>query len=343
MPEQLPLVVRLNAQTFPVSGDERAALARAPMRLVELEGSSDEEIASAVRDADAVMIVSAYLRAPVIAQMTRCRLISRLGTGVDKIAVEEATRQGIVVSNLPDFCTEEVADHTLALLLAAARQLPRYEAAMRRGQQPRAVPHIHRLATQTLGLVGFGRIGRAVARRARGFGMRVLATDPVLTPEVAAEYGVEAGDLDRVLAEADYLALLCPLTERNRGMLGLAELRRMKPSAVLVNTARGELVNEADLVQALREGVIRYAALDVYGGINVFAPDGFPTDHPLFALDNVLMTPHAAAYSDESMVAARVGGAQAVVDVLGGRWPEHVVNPEVEPRMGRLQASGVRR
>jgi len=332
MAEQaLPVVVRLNAETFPVTGEERAILHCAGVRLAELEGAGDEETAAATREAAAVMVVSAYLRAEVIAQMTRCKLISRLGTGVDKIAVDEATRRGIIVANLPDFCTEEVADHTLALLLAAARQLPLYAAAMRQGRQPRAVPHLHRLATQTLGVIGFGRIGRAVARRARAFGMRVLACDPVLTPEVATEQGVETADLDRLLAEADYVALLCPLTGANREMLGGAQFRRMKPGAVLVNTARGELVNEADLVHALRKGLLRYAALDVFGGINVFAPDGFPTDHPLFSLDNVLLTPHVAAYSAESMVAARVGGAQAVVEVLAGRWPGHVVNPEVQP------------
>ena len=326
-----PLVVRVNAATFPMQEAERAILAEVDAEIVEIEGATDDEVLASARDADAIMIVSASLHGPVITQLTRCKVISRLGTGVDKIDVAEATRKGIFVTNLPDFCTEEVADHTLALLLAAARRLPYYTAAMRRGEQPHDLDGMHRLSTQTLGLIGFGRIGRAVARRAKAFGMRILAADPALTAEDAAREGIIDADRDAVLAEADYLALLCPLTPATRGMIGLRELRRMKPTAVLVNTGRGELVVEDDLVTALREGIIRFAALDVYAGVNVFAEGGFPTDHPLFSLDNVLLTPHIAAYSQESAEASHRGGAQAVVKVLTGHWPTHPVNPEVTP------------
>ncbi len=326
-----PLVVRLNAETFGMSAEERAILGQVQTRLVEMEGTSDEQIAAAVREADAVMVVSAYLRTPVIAQMRRCKVISRLGTGVDKIGVDQATRQGIIVTNLPDFCTEEVADHTMALLLAAARQLAFYESEMRQGRQPRDVAHMHRLSERTLGIVGLGRIGRAVARRARAFGMRILACDPQLTAEAAAREGITAVEMDVLLAESDYVALLCPLTPATREMMTMRAFERMKPGAVLVNTARGELVNEADLACALREGIIRYAALDVSAGIDIFAPEGFPTDHPYFSLDNVLLTPHVAAYSAESTVESHRGGARAVVDVLSGVWPQHPVNPEVVP------------
>jgi D-3-phosphoglycerate dehydrogenase len=237
-----------------------------------------------------------------------------------------------MVSYLPDFCTDEVADHTLALLLTVARQLDLFRDAMRQGRQPRELPEVHRLSTQTLGLIGLGRIGRAVACRGRGFGMRVLAHDPGVPPEVAVEAGAELTDLDRVLAAADYLCLLCPLTEQTRNLLTLNEFRRMKPTAVLVNTGRGELVNEADLVAALREGIIRGAAIDVYAGLNVFAPGGFPTDHPFFSLSNLIMTPHVSAYSRESLVEQKVRGAQAVADALAGRRPAQLVNPEVRPR-----------
>jgi len=322
-----PLVVRLNAETCAMIPEERAILAEAGARVVEIEGTTDEEILAAARDCDVLMVVSSYVRAHVIEAMHRCRLIARLGTGVDKIDVAAATRAGIMVSYLPDFCTDEVADHTFALLLTVARQLDFFRDAMRQGRQPRQVPEVHRLSTQTLGLIGLGRIGRALARRARGFGMRVLAHDPVVSPETAAEAGAELADLNRVLAEADYLCLLCPLTEATRDLLTLKEFRRMKPTAVLVNTGRGELVNEADLVTALREGIIRGAAIDVYAGLNVFAPEGFPTDHPFFGLSNLIMTPHVSAYSRESMVEQKVRGAQAVVDALAGRRPVHLVNP----------------
>lgn len=321
--------VRLNAVTFPVSADERSILAGEGCGMRELEGATDAEISAAVADADAVMVVSAHLRAPVIGAMRRCRVVSRLGTGVDKIDLDEATRRGIPVTNLPDFCTEEVADHTLALLLAAARQLKLMESSMRVGRQPRDIADLHRLSSRTLGMVGFGRIGRAVARRAAAFGMTLLAVDPALTATEAAGAGVQKVDLGAALERSDYLCLLCPLTPATRGMIGRRELRRMKRDAVLVNTARGEIVNEDDLAAALRGGDIRYAALDVFAGIDVFAPDGFPVDHPFFGLANVLLTPHMAAGSEEALADARRRGARAVVEVLAGRAPPHPVNPGV--------------
>jgi len=329
--EAAPCIVRLNAHTFPMIAEERRVLARLPHRLVEVEGATDDEAVTACRDADAIMIISAYLRAPVIRELTRCRIISRLGTGVDKIAVAEATRKGIIVNNLPDVFTEEVADHTLALLLAAARQIKFFDLTMRQGHRPGDFTRLHRLCAQTVGIIGFGRIGRAVGRRCQGFGLRVLACDPCLTPELAARENVTPVDLATVLAESDYLCLLCPLLSTTRGMLAMPQFRQMKPTAALINAGRGELVNEDDLAEALRVGTIRYAALDVFGMVNVFDAKGFPTDHPLFRLDNVLLSPHVAAGSHEGTVDSRRRGAQAVVDVLSGKWPEHPVDPDVTP------------
>jgi D-3-phosphoglycerate dehydrogenase len=232
---------------------------------------------------------------------------------------------------VPDFSTEEVADHAMAMLLSAARQLKTYEAAMRAGRQPHDVPHMRRLSTQTVGVLGFGRIGRTFASRAGAFGLTVLACDPAAAKADARREGAELVDLPALLARSDYLVLMCPLNNSTRGMIGWGELSRMKPSAVLVNVARGEVVNEADLVRALREKVIRYACLDVFAGINVFDPQGFATDHPLFGLDNVLLTPHVAAYSQEAVVYCCTRGAQAVVDALAGRRPATLVNPQVQP------------
>jgi D-3-phosphoglycerate dehydrogenase len=327
--ETAPVVVRLNAVTFPMTREERDILVASGARIVEIEGAHDAEILARGCDCDALMVVSAYVHGSVIRELSRCKMISRLGTGVDKIDVGEATRRGIIVTNVPNFCTDEVADHTMALLLSAARQLKHFESSMRQGTQPHDVSHMHRLSVQTLGIIGFGRIGRAVAARAAAFGMRILAVDPQLTAQEADRAGAKAVDLDTLLAESDYVCLLCPLTASTRGMLSLREFRKMKPSAVLVNTGRGELVDEADLVTALRQRIIRYAALDVFAGINVFTLGGFPTDHPLFSLENVQLTPHVAAYSHEANAGAP--GAQAVVDVLSGRWPQHPVNPEVTP------------
>jgi D-3-phosphoglycerate dehydrogenase len=326
-----PRIVRLNCQTSPLTADERQDLATLTPALAEVEGGDDEEVLAACRDADAVLVVSAYLRGPVIREFRCCKIISRLGTGVDKIDLAEATRKGIVVNNLPDAFTEEVADHTLALLLAAARQLKALDQTMRQGRKPASIEHFHRLANQTVGIIGFGLIGKAVARRCRAFGLRVLACDPLLTDQFAAAAGVTATDLETLLTESDYVCPLCPLLPSTRGMLALPQFRRMKRTAVLVNTGRGELANEDDLVTALRQGLIRYAALDVFGVVNVFATDGFPTGHALFHLNNVLLSPHMAAASVEAMADCRRRGVQAVADVLAGRWPEHPVNPEVKP------------
>ena len=316
-----------------MSDEEREILASLDTEVVEIEGAGDEEIskAAADADADAIMIVSSYLRTDVIKGLKRCRVISRLGTGYDKIDVEQATLQGIMVTNIPDFCTEEVADHTMALLLAAARRIKEYDAVMRNGKKSTGPDGLHRLSVQTVGLVGFGRIGRAVAARCGGFGLKVLACDPSLTQEKAAAEGVVLATLDQLLEESDYVCLLCPLLPSTRKMIAMQQLKQMKRSAVLVNTGRGELVDEADLAVALREGVIRYAALDVFGGINVFSQDGFSTDHPFFGLNNVLLTPHVAAISEESLADNSRRGAQAVVDVLSGKRPAHLVNPEVRP------------
>lgn len=331
MKSNVQTVVRLNAETFPMIDGERQKLSDAGISVVEVETLDENALTEQVVNADGIMVVSAYLRKAVVSQLKRCRIISRLGTGVDKIDIGQATAQGIYVTNIPDFCTEEVADHTMALLLAAARRLKYYESNMRQGQQPHDIANMHRLSNQTLGIVGFGQIGKAVARRAQAFGMRVIVCDPMLKNDQASQHSVTIADMDTILKESDYISLLCPLTSATRGMLGMCELKRMKPTAVLVNTGRGELVKEDELVTALREGVIRYAALDVYGVINVFQSAGFATDHPLFDLDNVLLTPHVSAYSQEALEDVQIRGAQAVVDVLSGKSPQYPVNPDVVP------------
>ena len=323
-----PIIARLNAQTFPMTDTEREILSAIQPEIIELEGSTDEEIMTVAENADAVMILSAYLRAPVIRKMKRLRVISRMGTGTDKIDVAEATKCGIVVANLPDFSTEEVADHTLALILATARSLKFYESCIRKGYKPSSVEGMHRLSVQTLGIIGYGRIGKAVAKRALAFGMKILIYDPFYTPTTDRESNIEAVDLETLLAHSDYVTLLCPLTTNNREMIGMKQLRMMKPTAALINTGRGELINENDLVEALKTGVIQTAALDVFAGINVFNENGFPTTHPFFSVDNIILTPHVSANSEEALTSARNDAAKNVVAVLQGYNPSHTVNPK---------------
>ena len=324
-------IVRLNSESAPIVPEERNILAALNPEIIEREGATDDEIAAAAKDCDALMVVASYVRTAVIKQLAHCRIIARMGTGYDKIDVEQATRQGIMVTNLPAFCTDEVADHTMALLLAAARQLDYFQKRMRLGKGPNLMAHIHRLSTRTLGIIGFGRIGRAVAKRAVAFGMKIMVVDPLLKTGEAQALGVQSADMERTLAESDYLCLLCPLGPETRQMLTMQEFRKMKPNAVLINTGRGELVNENDLARALRKKIIRFAAIDVYGTINVFAPDGFPTDHPYFQLDNVMLTPHVAALSEEAILEQRIKSSEEVVRVLSGKWPENLVNRQVKP------------
>jgi D-3-phosphoglycerate dehydrogenase len=328
--------VRLNAVTYPIDAAERAELERCAASLVEIEGQQPDEIVAAAADCDALLVVSSRVPASVIERLGNCRVIARLGAGTDRIDIDAATRHGIVVSNVPDFCLNEQAEHTLALLLAWARRLPDMTAAMRRGDwNARHHPGVHRLAGQTLGLIGFGAGARAVAVRARPFGLRLLAwaRNPAKHQADAAAAGALLVDLDHLLGESDFVSVHLPLTPETRHLLDARRLGLMKPTAALVNTARGALVDEAALVDALRQGRIAGAALDVFEGIDVFALPGAAPRHPLLELDNVILTPHTAGSSVESTRESKVRGVRNAVDVLLGRWPAHVVNVEVRPRL----------
>ena len=327
--------VRLNAITYPVEPGERATLEAAGAEGLAIEGQKPDEIVQAARDCDALLVVSSGVPGSVLEQLPRCRVLSRLGAGVDRIDIPTATRLGIVVANVPDFCLNEMAEHAMALLLAWGRRLFDMTEAMRRGNfSARHHPEVHRIAGQTLGLIGFGRSARAMAQRAGVFGMRLLAwaRNAAKFEQEARKLGVELVSFERVLAEADYVSIHLPLTQETRHLLGAKELGQMKRTAVLINTARGAIVDETALVEALRQRRIGGAALDVYDGINVFALPEAPPSHPLLELDNVILTPHSGGSSVESTRESKLRGARHAVDVLQGRWPPHVVNPDVVPR-----------
>lgn len=327
--------VRLNARTYPTEPVEAEELARVGADLVEIEGQTPAEILAGAADCDALLVVSSSVPRQVIDGLTKCRVISRLGAGTDKIDIDAATDRGIVVTNVPDFCLNEQAEHTMALLLAFQRRLPYMMQSMRTGNwTARSHPGVHRVAGQTLGLIGFGASAQAVAVRAAAFGMRILAwvRNPAKYADLAAKHSVTLLPLEDVLAQSDFLSLHLPLTPHTRGMLGESQLKRMKPTAVLINTARGALVDENSLIEALRSHQIGGAALDVFDGINVFAEPGPPAPHPLFELDNVLMTPHCAGSSVESSIDSKTRGARNAALVLTGQRPPHVVNPEVYER-----------
>jgi D-3-phosphoglycerate dehydrogenase / 2-oxoglutarate reductase len=335
--------VRLNALTYPVDPAEQAELERAGAEWVAIEGQQPDEILQAAVDCDALLIVSSRVPGAVIEKLSRCRVLSRLGAGTDRLDIATATRCGIVVANVPDFCLNEMAEHVLALLLAWGRRLFFMTDAMRRGHwSARHHPDVHRIAGRTLGLIGFGRSARAVATRASVFGMRLLAwaRNPSKYQEDARKGGVELVSLDQLLTESDFVSVHLPLTDETRHLLGAKELEQMKSNAVLINTARGAIVDETALVEALRTRSIAGAALDVFEGIDVFALPEAPASHPLLELDNVILTPHSGGSSVESTRESKVRGARHAVDVLQGRWPAHVVNPDVIPRFPLTSPSG---
>ena len=332
-------VVRLNSELSPMSQYERDRFREHDLHPFEVEANTPSTIIPRISDCDAIFVVSTALPEGVIESLSRCRVISRLGTGTDKIDVDAATRKGILVTNVPTFCVEEQADHTMALLLALARKLPQMSQAMSAGAWSKGRSQAstnQRLAGRVLGLIGFGNSARAVARRAQGFGLQVVATRRNMDAprDDADELGVEMMGLEEVLAQSDYVSLHLPLTDETHHLLDEARLRTMKPGVYLINTSRGAIVDETALVELLREGALTGAGIDTFEGIDVFVQEERPPDHPLLSLDNVILTPHVGAISVQAMQDVTDGGIGNAAAVLSGYWPpaENLVNPGVVPR-----------
>jgi D-3-phosphoglycerate dehydrogenase len=308
---------------------ERAIIEGAGLQLIAAQCRTEDEVIDAARDADAIIAQYAPVGARAIGALARCRVIAGYGTGVDIVDVDAATRHGIVVTNVPDDWREnEVADHALALLLAVARKICIYDRATRRGSwQWRTGYPIHRLRGSTAGLLSVGPIAQAIAARASGFGLRVVAYDPYQpTGEIAAQ-GATPVSFDELIEQADYLVIQAPLTRETHHLIGVAELRRMKPSSFVINAARGPIVSDEALYRALSEGWIAGAGLDDLEE-EPARRHGWKPVNPLFTLPNVVVTPRAAYYSEEAVHAVRDFAAHEVVRVLTGRPPISPVNAE---------------
>ena len=293
--------------------------------LVALKTKKPEEFLGQAADCDALLNTYAGpITEEVMARMPKCRIIARYGIGVDTIDLEAATRAGIIVTNNPTYCIEEVAEHTLALLLACARKIAFYDRMVRAGrwEVPPGKP-IYRLAGRTLGLVGFGNIARQVAVRAAAFGMRVLYADPFIKEGQFDAQGKKV-ELGALLAESDFVSLHPPLTPDTRKMMGDAAFSKMKPSAFLVNCSRGPVVDTEALVRALDAKKIAGCALDTTD------PEPLPDPHPLRGRENVIVAPHAAWYSEQAMAGLQAGAPGEVRRVLSGEWPLNVVNRAVK-------------
>jgi len=273
------------------------------------------------------VVGSAAMTHRVIEHLPSCLAIVKSGVGVDNIDVPAATEHGICVANVPDYGVDEVATHAMALLLDCLRRVTNTVGAVRRGEWVSTPSYpIRRSAGCVLGIVGFGRIGISVARKAQGFDWRVLAHDPYVGPETIRRLGAEPVGFDRLLAEADFVTLHLPLTEATYHLIGAATLSQMKPSAHLINTARGGLVDTLALHHALETGQIAGAALDV------LEEEPPSPDHPLLNCDRALITSHVAWYSQEALADLRVKAAQEVGRVLRGELPRYLINANVRPR-----------
>jgi len=307
---------------YPPATIEEEELEAVNAEVVWAQCKSPEEVLDLARDADAIIVEYAPITRKVIAGLEQCQIISRYGIGVDNVAVEAATEKGIVVTNVPDYCLDEVADHTMALLLALARKITRLDRATKQGRWDvwSAAAPVYGLRDSRLGLIGFGQTARRVATRAQGFGMQVLAHDPWIDEESFHEYDATSTSLDELLRLSDFVSLHTRLTDDTYHLIGEDELKRMKPHAFLINTARGDIVDERALFRALTEGWIAGAAVDV------LAQEPPPPDYQLVSLDNIIVTPHAAFYSERSIQELRRRATREVVRVLQGLEPASPVN-----------------
>ncbi|MEX0280908.1 MAG: C-terminal binding protein [Arenibacterium sp.] len=308
---------------------EKGILEAAGAEVIALQAKAQEDLFDIAPDCAAMINQYARIGKETIMRMQKCEVIARYGVGVDIVDVETATGQGILVTNVQDYCTEEVADHAIALWLTLARKLPEYDRATHAGVwQWQSGKPVYRLRGRTMGVVSLGKIGQAIAARAQAFGVKLIAYDPFLPTEVAAKLDVELVGKSELIARSDYILMQAPMTPDTHHFLSDAEFAAMKPGAILVNTGRGPTVDNAALYRALTDGTLAAAGLDDPEEEPAKRASWTPDDNPLFTLPNVLVTPHAAYYSEESIRAARVTAATQVAKVLTGQKPDYTVNAE---------------
>jgi D-3-phosphoglycerate dehydrogenase / 2-oxoglutarate reductase len=323
----MSFIVAVTDYVFSSLEPEQRVLAPLGIELRSQQCRSEEEIIALAREADAVLNCYAKMTARVIENLTRCKIIARYGIGVDNVDLAAATKARILVTNVPDYCIDEVSDHALALLLALARKIVTADAGVKSGTwSVTAHAEIRRLRGLTLGLIGFGKIATALASKAQPLGMKLLVYDPYLDPAIISRHRAEAASLEKLLAEADAISIHVPLSQETRNLIGHRELAHMKPSAFLINTARGGVVDEQALAIALKEGRLGGAALDV---LSIEPP---PPDHPLRQAPNMILTPHLSFYSRESVVELQTKAAEEVARALKDEPPRSPVNPEVLTR-----------
>jgi len=308
---------------------EMEALPPIGAEMVEVAAKSDDEFVAAARDADALYAKGRPITKRIIDGLERCKVITLGSVGVDSVDVAAATAKGIPVTNVPDTFIEEVADHAMMLILATFRRLVVQDRMVREGRWKEGRPQllqIPRLMGQTLGLIAFGHVARAVAMRAKPFGLRILAYDPYIEELVMSPYGVEPASLTQVLQQSDIISMHAPATPDAYHLLKEEHFRLMKPTALFINTGRGPTVDEPALIKALEQGWIAGAGLDV------LEQEPPVSVNPLMKMENVILTAHVASASARFDPARRRRVGQELALVLNGQWPRSCVNPSVLER-----------
>ncbi len=317
---------------YPSIDIERQIITHAGGLLVD--GDQLEDEAAGLReaeDADAILVRWTKLTPEHIRRFRRCRIIVRYGVGYDNVDYEAATRAGIIIGHCPTYCVDEVATHALALLLACVRDVVATHQRIASGGWSDTPPvRQWRMAGRTLGLVGLGNIGQAVARKLAGWQVRLLATDPFVPRERAAELGVQLVDLPALCRESDFISLHAPLLPETRHLIGRRQLARMKPGVILINTARGPVLDAEALMESLEAGRVAAAALDV------FEEEPLPSTSPLRGHPRVILSDHAAWYSEDSLAELKQSVAQEAVRACTGSLPVAIANPEVLHKLGRF-------
>jgi len=302
---------------------EQAELDAIGATLRPLNVTTEAEVAAACGNADALLVTYAKIGKLALAGMPKLKIVVRTGVGYDSLDVPAATDRKVMVANVPDYCISDLVEHTMALLLTWWRRIAELDHQVRTEGWGRPLKPVFRLEGKTLGILGMGRMGQAVAARARGFGLKLVGYDPYTPPAAFAAVGVEPVGLESLLRASDIVTIHSLLSAETRGIICQHTLRQMKPTALIVNTARGGLIVTDDLVHALKEGWIAGAALDVTD------PEPLPMDHPIRSLPRVLVTPHAAWYSEEAEPELRRRAARTIVEALRGERPAALLNPEV--------------
>jgi len=313
--------VLLTDRAWPNLDLEREILLSAKTELIEAPDGQEQTLINLAADVDAIATCWANVTQKVIEAVPKCRIVARLGIGLDNIDIPTATQLRIPVTNVPDYCIPEVADHTMGLLLALTRKISLFDREAKQGDYNLAAAGpMFRMQGRTLGLIGFGRIARAVRERALSFGLNVIAHS---NSNRDYETGCEMVTLDELLRRSDYLSLHAPHNKSSHHLINAKTLAQMKPGAVLLNTSRGGLVEHSSLWRAIQDGLIAGAGLDV------FDPEPPDLNQPLYKDSRVIVTPHAAFTSEESLIDLRTRVCGQILQALQGEQPENVVNPEI--------------